>query len=99
MTVQLGDSRGSSGGGFGADNLIVGIRVAKEQLFVEVSEGATVLVRRASTNRSSAHNGWTTFRVTATTGTGLLLRNWGSYGPDGQPLCAPNEDDGSRPAP
>jgi hypothetical protein len=99
MTVRLGDSGGGSGGGFGTENLIVGIRVAKEQLFVEVSEGRTVLVRRAYDEPFFRSQRVDEFRVTATTGTGMLLRNWGSYGPDGQPLCAPSEDDGSRPGP
>ena len=99
MMVRLGDdgASGSSGGGFASQGLSMTIRVAKDQLFVEVSEGRTLLVRRGYDEAFFQSQRVDEFRVTATTGSGMLLRNWGSYGPGGQPECASSADDGSRP--
>ena len=96
MMVRLGDSNGSSGGSGGAQGLIMTIRVAKDQLFVEVFEGRTMLVRRGYDEAFFQSQRVDEFKVTATTGEGVLIRNWGSYGPGGQPECASPQDDGSR---
>jgi hypothetical protein len=95
MVVQLGDSDGSSSGGGGAQGLIMTIRVANDQLFVEVFEGRTTLVRRGYDEAFFQSQRVDEFKVTATTGDGMLVRNWGSYGPGGQPECASPVDDGS----
>ena len=95
MVVQLGDG-GGSGGGFGTQGLTMSIRVAKDQLFVEVFEGRTMLVRRGYDEAFFNSQRVDEFKVTATTGDGMLVRNWGSYGPGGQPECASPADDGSR---
>jgi len=99
MMVNLGSGgdSGSSSGGFGTQGLIMMIRVAKDQLFVEVSEGRTLLVRRGYDEVFFQSQRVDEFKVTATTGDGMLLRHWGSYGPSGQPECASPADDGSRP--
>jgi hypothetical protein len=97
MVVQLG-SGSSSGGGFGSQGLTMIIRVAKDQVFVEVFEGRTMLVRRGYDEAFFQSQRVDEFKVTATTGDGMLVRNWGSYGPGGQPECASPEDDGSRPS-
>jgi hypothetical protein len=98
MVVQLGGTSGS-GGTFAAQGaLMLAIRTAKQQLFVEVFEGRTMLVRRSYDEAFFQSQRVDEFRVTATTGDGMLVRNWGSYGPGGQPECAPPEDDGSRPS-
>jgi hypothetical protein len=101
MIVNLGSGggSGSSGGGFGVQGLSMMIRVAKDQVFVEVSEGRTLLVRRGYDEVFFQSQRVDELKVTATTGRGMLLRNWGSYGPSGQPECASAADDGSRPGP
>ncbi len=95
MLVRLGDSGSSTGGG-GTQGLEMTIRVGNDQLFVEVSEGRTVLVRRGYDETFFRSQRVDEYRVTATTGLGLLIRNWGSYGPDGEPACASASDDGTR---
>jgi hypothetical protein len=95
MMVRLGDSNGSSSGSGGAPGLIMTIRVANDQLFVEVFEGRTTLVRRGYDHAFFQSQRVDEFKVTATSGEGMLVRNWGSYGPGGQPECASPEDDGS----
>ena len=99
MTMQLGSDGSSSGGfgGFGGGGLIVVVRQANDMVHVEVSEGRTLLVRRSYDEAFFRSQRVDEVKVTATTGSGLLLRHWGSYGPDGRPTCAPDSDDGSRP--
>jgi hypothetical protein len=97
MVLRLGDDSSSAGGGGGASGLIMSIRTAKQQLFVEVFEGRTLLVRRSYDEAFFQSQRVDEVKVTATSGEGMLIRNWGSYGPGGQPECAPPEDDGSRP--
>jgi hypothetical protein len=98
MVLRLSDDTGSAGGGGGGPSgLIMSFRTAKQQLFVEVFEGQTLLLRRSYDEAFFQSQRVDEFRVTATSGEGMMVRNWGSYGPGGRPECAPPEDDGSRP--
>jgi hypothetical protein len=98
MTFKL-DSSGSSGSGAagaGFGGLSVGLRQADDKVFVEVAEGSTVVVRRSYDEAFFRSQQVDEIRATGTSGEGVLLRHWGSYGVDGQPECAPSTDDGSR---
>jgi hypothetical protein len=95
IVVRLGDSGGSSGGG-GTLDLIMNVRVADDRLIVEVAEGRTVLLRRSYDEAFFQSQRVDEFTVTATTGRGMLVRNWGSYGAGGRAECSPTTDDGRR---
>ena len=90
------DSSGTGAAGDGFGGLHVGLRQADAKVFLEVAEGSTVVVRRSYDEAFCRSQQVDEIRATATSGQGLLLRHWGSYGADGQPECAPTTDDGSR---
>ena len=75
------------------------IRVAKDQLFVEVFEGRTLLVRRGYDEAFFQSQRVDEFKVTATTG---RRRCWCATGAPTDPAasreCASPADDGSRPS-
>jgi hypothetical protein len=98
MTFQLGGSGsgGTGAGGAGFGGLQIGLREADDQVVLEVVEGRTVVVRRSYDEAFFRSQRVDEVRATGTSGDGLLLRHWGSYGADGQPECAPTTDDGSR---
>ena len=89
MSFELGTSSRSGGGGGGGASapLAFSIREAGDVVIVEITEGPSVLGQRAYDEAFFRSERVDELQATATTGAGMLLQHWGSYGPDGKPRC------------